>query len=133
MELVLGSILVLVQVPSSIQVLVPELGSKLVLVQELDSIQVLELGSTLVLVHSNRCHDDDDDDRLQLLEQRTQLRPTQPELESQTSWSYLLTKESLVGRAYKYTIHALPVNRAGRDGWLSWPKFSGKSTAVIAK
>ena len=134
MELALGSMLVLVpssiQVPElgSIQVLELELGSKLALVPELGSIQVLELvldsklvlelGSRLVLVHSSRCLYDDED-LLRQLEQRKRLRPTQPKLESQTSWSYLLTKELLVGRAYKYTAHAPTVNRAGRDEWLS--------------
>ena len=134
MELVLGSRLVLGLAPHNKLVLELALGSKLVLELELGSIQVLELvqGSKLELVHSSRCLYDGED-LLRQLEQRKRLRPTQPKLESQTSWSYLLTKEPLVGRAYKYTMHAPAVNRASRVAWLSWQKFSGKSTQVIAK
>jgi hypothetical protein len=83
--------LVLVLALDSKQVLEPELDSKLVLVRVRSKL-VLALDSSLVLAHSNHCHDDGDDDQLRQQVQTTLPRPIRPELEEQTSWRLLLKK-----------------------------------------
>ena len=122
--LALDSKLELVQVLGSIPALALVLGSKLAQVQ--GSIRVLELHSKLGLARRSYCRDDDDVDQLQQLVQTTPQLPTPPELESQTSWSILLKRGTIVGRTGQYTKARFVVNRASGDRWLSWSNFSGK-------